>query len=152
VLPEDRPHVLSVIREAIRTKSAFELEHRVVRTDGAVGWTFSRAIPLLDEKGNILEWFGAASDVTERRRAEEKLNRQSEELAAANRELESFSYSASHDLRAPLNTMTGFIEILMEDYADKLDESGKDYLQRIKRNAVKMIGTVDDLLALSRVA
>jgi PAS domain S-box-containing protein len=69
--PDDQPHVLSVINEAIRTKSVFELEHRVLRADGGLGWTFSRAIPLLDANGEILEWFGAASDVTERKRAEE---------------------------------------------------------------------------------
>ena len=59
--------------EAIRTKSTFELEHRVIRGDGTLGWTFSRAIPLLDGNGDISEWFGAASDVTERRRAEQAL-------------------------------------------------------------------------------
>jgi PAS domain S-box-containing protein len=76
--PDDRPHILAAIAEAIRTKSAFELEHRVIRVDGSLGWTFSRAVPLLDGKGEIVEWFGAASDVTARKRAEEEL-RESEE-------------------------------------------------------------------------
>ncbi len=71
--PEDQPYVTAVIREAIRTKSIFELEHRVRRADGTLGWTFSRAVPLLDAKGEIVEWFGAASDITERKRAEEAL-------------------------------------------------------------------------------
>ncbi len=64
---------MAVINEAIRTKSIFELEHRVRRADGSVGWTFSRAIPLKDANGEIVEWFGAASDITERKRAEEAL-------------------------------------------------------------------------------
>jgi len=75
--PDDQPHVMAAINEAIRTKSIFELEHRVVRVDGTLGWTFSRAVPLLDDNGEILEWFGAASDISQRKYAEEAL-RQSE--------------------------------------------------------------------------
>ncbi|MFP5349004.1 MAG: ATP-binding protein [Gammaproteobacteria bacterium] len=73
--PDDRAQVLAAIERAIATKGTFELEHRVVRTDGTLGWTFSRAIPLLDGKGEIVEWFGAARDITERKRAEEALAR-----------------------------------------------------------------------------
>ncbi|HVW84046.1 MAG TPA: PAS domain S-box protein, partial [Bryobacteraceae bacterium] len=76
--PDDQARVLDAIREAVQTKRTFELEHRVRRIDGSLGWTLSRAVPLLDEGGEITEWFGAASDVTERRLAEERL-RQSEE-------------------------------------------------------------------------
>ena len=68
--PDDQRHVTETIREAIRSKGVFELEHRVLRIDGTLGWTFSRAIPLLDSHGQIKEWFGAASDVTARRQAE----------------------------------------------------------------------------------
>jgi PAS domain S-box-containing protein len=71
--PEDQTRVLAVINEAIRTKSVFELEHRVLRVDGSLGWTFSRAIPILEERGEIIEWFGAASDITLRKQAEEAL-------------------------------------------------------------------------------
>ena len=70
---DDRHHVKAVIDEAIQTKSTFELEHRVLLVDGSVGWTFSRAIPMQDAGGKIIEWFGAASDITERKRAEIKL-------------------------------------------------------------------------------
>ena len=76
--PDDQPHVLAIINEAVRTKTIFELEHRVRRLDGTLGWTFSRAVPLLDARGEIVEWFGTASDVTERKRAEDAL-RDSEE-------------------------------------------------------------------------
>ncbi|HEX3738088.1 MAG TPA: PAS domain S-box protein [Terriglobales bacterium] len=70
--PDDQPLVLQAVREAVRSKSAFQLEHRVRRADGTLGWTYSRAVPLLNENGEIMEWFGAASDVTARREAEEK--------------------------------------------------------------------------------
>ena len=74
--PDDQPLVLETIRQAIRTKSVFQLEHRVIRVDGTLGWTFSRAIPLMNDQGEIVEWFGAASDVTIRRLTEEKLQAQ----------------------------------------------------------------------------
>src|SRR5579875_834082 len=73
VHPDDRGHVLSVIDEAIRTQTPFELEHRVIRADGTLGWTFSRAIPIRNARGEITEWLGAAHDVSERKRAEEAL-------------------------------------------------------------------------------
>ncbi len=71
--PNDQAHVMSVIKEAIRTRSIFELEHPVLQVDGTLGWTFSRAIPMFDAKGDIVEWFGAASDITEIKKAAENI-------------------------------------------------------------------------------
>ena len=71
--PDDRQQVLAVINEAIRTKSLFELEHRIVTADGSLGWIFSHAVPLLDASGEIVEWFGTASDVTQQRLAGQAL-------------------------------------------------------------------------------
>jgi PAS domain S-box-containing protein len=71
--PDDQALVAQTIQHAIRNKSVFELEHRVRRTDGSVGWTFSRAVPRLDAGGEILDWIGMASDVTRRKCAEEEL-------------------------------------------------------------------------------
>jgi signal transduction histidine kinase/DNA-binding response OmpR family regulator len=68
--PDDRPHVTAAIRQAIARKTMFELEHRVRRLDGTMGWTLSRAVPLLDANGEMVEWFGTATDVTERVKAE----------------------------------------------------------------------------------
>jgi PAS domain S-box-containing protein len=76
--PDDHPKVLAGIDEAIRTRNVFQLEHRVRRVDGTLGWTFSRAVPLLDANGAVVEWIGAAIDITQRKRAEEAL-RESEE-------------------------------------------------------------------------
>jgi PAS domain S-box-containing protein len=73
--PDDRSHVLAAIQAAITSKSVFELEHRVWQADGSLGWTLSRAIPLLDEAGEICEWFGSATDVTARKRAEAELRK-----------------------------------------------------------------------------
>jgi PAS domain S-box-containing protein len=80
--PDDQTLVLQAIREAVRTKSVFQLEHRIRRTDGSLGWTNSRAVPLLDVNGEIVEWFGAASDVTSRKEAEENFRKLAQTLDA----------------------------------------------------------------------
>ena len=92
IRPDDQPIVLKTIREAVRTKSIFQLEHRVRRTDGTLGWTYSRAVPLINEKGEIIEWFGAASDVTARKEVEDNYRKLAQtldaEVRARTRELE----------------------------------------------------------------
>jgi len=90
-------------------------------------------------------------EVTERKRAEEETLKANTELTAVNKELEAFAYSVSHDLRAPLRSIDGFSQALMEDYPDKLDEQGKNYLQRVRSATQRMGILIDDLLNLSRV-
>ncbi len=90
-------------------------------------------------------------EVAERKRAEEALQERSVQLEAANKELEAFSYSVSHDLRAPLRSIDGFSQALLEDYAETLDDQGKDYLHRVRANSQRMAQLIDDLLNLSRV-
>jgi PAS domain S-box-containing protein len=77
--PEEQGKVTAAINEAIRAKKIFQLEHRVLRVDGTQGWTFSRAVPILDNNGEIIEWFGTASDITDRKQAEEALQKAREQ-------------------------------------------------------------------------
>lgn len=85
--PADQPMVLRAIENAIQTKSIFELEHRVRQVDGTLGWTLSRAIPILDEKGDIVEWLGAAKNITDRKQIEQALRVSEAELRELNSEL-----------------------------------------------------------------
>jgi signal transduction histidine kinase len=82
---------------------------------------------------------------------EQRVQERTAQLAAANKELEAFSYSVSHDLRAPLRSIDGFSQAVLEDYADRLDSTGKQHLQRVRSAAVRMATLIDDLLNLSRV-
>ena len=99
------------------------------------------------------------SDITERRATEAEiaqlnadLQQRAGQLEAVNKELESFSYSVSHDLRAPLRSIDGFSQVLLEDYGDQLDNDGKDALQRVRRAATGMGDLIDALLALGRLS
>jgi light-regulated signal transduction histidine kinase (bacteriophytochrome) len=113
--------------------------------------------------GEIVGVYGVGKDITERKRAEEQIrtlnaeleNRVHErttQLEAINKELEAFTYSVSHDLRAPLRSIDGFSQALLEDCADQLDETGARYLTRIRAATQRMGQLIDDLLNLSRVA
>jgi signal transduction histidine kinase len=82
---------------------------------------------------------------------EERVRQRTDDLLRANKELEGFSYSVSHDLRAPLRSIDGFSQALLEDYAEKLDETGKDYLQRVRSGAQKMSELIDAMLSLSHL-
>ena len=144
---DDHAQVLAAIQEAIRTKRPFELEHRVIRVDGTVGWTFSRAIPLLDEQGAIVEWLGAASDVTARRHAEGALRDREQRLEEANRVKDEFLATVSHELRTPLNAILGWTMLLRESADLAQLERGLD---KVDRNAKALRQIVEDLLDFSR--
>ncbi len=125
---------------------------------GASGEGGSRLLPLfvlLSGLAASLLLFGVTFMLVRSRLLAEKAGRDLEdvnhELEATNRELEAFSYSVSHDLRAPLRSIDGFSQILVEDYADEIDEEGRDYLGRVRSASQRMGMLIDDILGLSRV-
>ncbi|HET6363021.1 MAG TPA: PAS domain S-box protein [Gemmatimonadota bacterium] len=102
-------------------------------------------------RGSRNEFTGIIRDISDRKRSEEMLRHYAGQLEAANAELDAFAYSVSHDLRAPLRTIQGFGQALLEDCGDRLDELGREHLQRIQKGAQRMAALIDDLLELSRV-
>ncbi len=126
--------------------------------DGTYRWFLSRALPIRDAEGRIVRWFGTNTDITELREIqaalrvnEEQLRKQAQALADANKELEKFSYSVSHDLRAPLRTIDAFSRILEEDHAEPMDDKARRCIS-IVRKAVGQAGElIDDLLELSKL-
>ncbi len=106
--------------------------------------------PLPTKEGLLVS--SAIRDVTERQRTQQALARAKEVAEAASRELESFSYSVAHDLRAPLRSIAGFSQAVIEDYGPQLEAEGQSHLQRIRAAANRLAGLIDDLLALSRVS
>jgi PAS domain S-box-containing protein len=113
--------------------------------------------PLMAEKGLLVT--SAIRDISERKRAEQhiaelnkELQSRAAELETANRELEAFSYSVSHDLRSPLNNIDGFSQILVDEYANCLDADGRDYVKRLRASCQHMEEIIDALLALSNMA
>jgi signal transduction histidine kinase len=161
--PDDQHHVIETINEAIRTKSVFELEHRVVRVDGTLGWTFSRAVPLFNVEGEIYEWFGAASDITSRKEIEEKLEElnkylerqvaeRTAELDVINQELEAFNYSAAHDLRQPLNLIAIYSQALEMQCTTNIPDDCLAYIKGIYESNSRMNNLIDALLNFSRTS
>ncbi len=142
--------------------AALEQQRLIVSCEEVGGRVYeSRKFPVALPDGGVGVG-GYVRDITDQRTAEASLARlnadlelrvaaRTAELEAANRELESFSYSVSHDLRAPLRSIDGFSEILVEDYAGQLDEKARGYLTRIRAADQKMALMIDALLALSRV-
>lgn len=105
-------------------------------------WVSTIKLPLLDYEGNIVGTFGISRDITERKRAEE--------LNIANKELEAFSYSVSHDLRAPLRHINGYVDLLLSRFYDPLPDKARHYLDNIADSAHQMGTLIDDLLQFSR--
>jgi PAS domain S-box-containing protein len=137
-----------------------ELKNRA--KDGSFYWVDTTIIPFLDEQGKPSQYIAIRSDITSRKQAESELYKMNEELEkrvelrttqleAANRELEAFSYSVSHDLRAPLRGIIGFTTMLEEDYTSKLDDEARRLTNIIKTNTLKMGHLIDGLLMFSRM-
>ncbi|TMA37004.1 MAG: PAS domain S-box protein, partial [Deltaproteobacteria bacterium] len=107
--------------------------------------------PIRDSRGNLVGASKVARDITDSKRAQEAIARAKDAAENASRELESFSYSVAHDLRAPLRSIDGFSQALLDDYSERLDAEGKGYLKRVRESAQYMAQLIENLLMLSRV-
>ena len=129
-------------------KSSYEtsLRHR----DGTLVYAMITGVPRF-ERGVLAGSIATITDLSERRKSEEALKELNEELASKNREMETFTYSVSHDLKAPLRGIDGYSRILLEDYSDRLDDEGRRFLRTIRGATEQMSQLITDLLAYSRL-
>ncbi len=155
---KENEQVFKQVREK-KEKVEFEAKPFIVpgsEEESYWNWTLT---PILDEKDIVVGLVLSLLNVTAIKETEEKIRslnvsliKRTRDLSIANKELEAFTYSASHDLRAPLRSINGFSEILLEEYHDSLDKQAKDYLQRICKSAGRMSQLINDLLKLSRIS
>jgi len=166
--PADRDGTVRLCLAASDQGKNHELVYRFLAANGDYVW-LRDIVTVSTEKGHVAKLRGVMFDITTQKIAAEALLASEEryrslnaelekrvmertaQLEEANRELESFSYSVSHDLRAPLRHIEGFSQLLLEDYGKQLDEEGQSHLLRLKRASQRMSQLIDDLLELSRV-
>ncbi len=157
--PQDRKRLYKRFQQLMADGAGLDDVHRIVRPDGEE--RFVRLICRADQGRNGTRFHGTVQDVTELRQAQlalQKLNSslerrvrvRTEELQALNRELEAFTYSVSHDLRTPLRSIHGFVNLLQETERDRLSGDGRDFLQRIQDSARRMGTLIHDLLAMAQ--
>jgi PAS domain S-box-containing protein len=158
---DDRLRLASHIASLSMERPTDSIEYRVAAAGGAVRWISRTDTALFSATGDPAGYLSVGRDVTDRIEARQELVRANEELESRvlertrelehyNRELTSFSYTVSHDLRAPLRAIDGFSRILEQDYSDGLSEEAVGYIHRVRDNARNMSNLIDDLLELSR--
>ncbi len=159
--PDDRDMVNKAYTESVKYKLPYNIVHRLLMPDGRIKYVNEKCETYYGEDGKPTNSFGTVHDITEIRQAEEKIHKLNQELERrvtkrtaeledANKELEAFSFSVSHDLRAPLRAIDGFSHILLEEYAETLDDEGKRLLSVVRDNTVRMGQLIDDILKFSR--
>jgi PAS domain S-box-containing protein len=159
--PQNATHDLQAALDRVHQQDhvVFETEH--IARDGHIFPVLIDVTLLRDGNGQPLRRIASVQDLTERERAAKEIHRlnaeleqrvveRTAELSAANRELDSFAYTVSHDLRAPLRTVNGFVHILLSEFADTLGDEGREYLQRVQDGTRRMSELIEGLLALSR--
>lgn len=154
VHPEDRPIAETAIQKALEGESDYNLEFRVLHSDGTIHFIRAFALVKRNAQGESCHMVGINFEITDQKRVEIALRQTAIQLAATNRELESFSYSVSHDLRAPLRHMSGFVNALRQQLSKHQileDPKVAHYLEVIEHSSDKMAQLIDGLLSLSRI-
>lgn len=128
-----------------------DLQLDFLRKDGSVLPVLISATAIFDQNKHYVCSRTTLINFTERKKAEQELRQMHAKLQATNKELEAFSYSVSHDLRAPLRSIDGFSQLILKNYSDVVDETGKDYLNRVRCASQRMELLIDNLLQLSRI-
>ncbi len=151
VHPDDRDYVNEMVQRSYQNHQPFDFFHRIVLQSGELRTLHGRGEVYLSNEGNIIKMIGTAQDVTERKKAEEKLHQYNIELERKNKEIEQFAYAASHDLQEPLRSISNFSKLLAHKLADNSSEEITKYMSLITGGAERMSNLIFDLLEYSRV-
>jgi PAS domain S-box-containing protein len=161
--PQTQPAVLDRIRSAMENWQAVRAEIVIYTKAGQERWLETDIAPIADESGRYTHWVAVERDITERKQQqqeiltlnselEQRVLLRTDQLATANRELESFAYSVSHDLRSPLNSIHGFSQLLAKIDAENISDKGKHYLNRIGVGVEHMGELIEGLLTLAHLS
>jgi PAS domain S-box-containing protein len=162
VHPDDLAAVAEARGAALAGGVRYQVEHRIIRPDGALRWVLQAAAVERDDTGAPVRLLGICQDITDRKCSEAevrtlnaelevRVEQRTAELELSNKNLRAFSYSIAHDLRTPLRGQQGFSEALLEEYSEILGETGRGYAGRIAAASERMGAIIDDLLRLSQV-
>lgn len=149
--PKTDKKVIDQLSEAVSNRQHVRVTVENFRKDGSSFWNDLVVSPIFDDEGRVTHFVGLQLDITDRVTFEERLRQSQHELIRSNKELEQFTYAASHDLQEPLRMVSSYMQLVKERYGDKLDEDGKTFINFAADGAQRMQSLVNDLLDLSRV-
>jgi two-component system, chemotaxis family, CheB/CheR fusion protein len=161
--PDDFERTWQIWKHSLETGEVYETEYRMRRYDGVYRWFLARALPMRDETGKIIKWFGTCTDIHDQKemsdileqKVEERtreLQRTNAELEVTNAELFQFASVASHDLKEPLRKIHMFSTLIKDRYLKNDDGGASDYMDRIISSSARMTKLINDLLSYSRLS
>jgi PAS domain S-box-containing protein len=150
VHPEDEQATMFAWQHAVATGGPYEIEHRIRRHDGEFRWQLSRGVPLRDDAGNVVRWFGTATDIHEQKLLETELRAARDAAEAASQAKSQFLAVMSHELRTPLTAVIGFTDLLDTGVLGELTDQQRGPLKRISSSAWGLVQIIDEILTFSR--
>jgi PAS domain S-box-containing protein len=155
VHPDNVQRCFEIYCTTFDTRKPFTMEYRMRRHDGQYRWIMNNGVPLRNSAGEFTGYIGSCIDITDRKLTEETLEIRVADRTTSLREaitqMEEFSYSVSHDLRAPVRAIQGYAQAVLEDFAGQVDGRGKLFLERIVHNSTRMDRLIQDVLTCSRL-
>lgn len=161
--PEDYQRTLKIWQQSLKTGERFQVEHRLRKSDGSYRWFLSRALPMHDEHGAIIKWFGTYTDIHDQKQAERLLEEKvqertrelrllNEKLEASNADLMQFASVASHDLKEPLRKIHFFTGLIKDEFPTEVNGNLSVYINRIMNASSRATNLINDVLSYSRLS